>query len=103
MPTLKKINRNDCPKAISTGLSTIEGKLTSEEYLEPWQYVEDVWLMFESARSSLSNTSQAYEFTTEASRKLSVVNVDVRIESLIIFFPSYPKNLIKQSIRSCAP
>lgn len=30
-------------------LGTIKSKLKSGAYLEPWAYIEDVWLMFENA------------------------------------------------------
>lgn len=69
MPTLKKKYLKNCPRALRTGFTTIKNKLTSGEYLEPWEYVEHVWSMFETVWLSSSSTSEVYEYCTEVSSK----------------------------------
>ncbi|XP_032896548.1 CREB-binding protein isoform X5 [Amblyraja radiata] len=43
-------------------LSTIKRKLDTGQYQEPWQYVEDVWLMFNNAWLYNRKTSRVYKY-----------------------------------------
>lgn len=88
MPTLEKICRQD-PESLpfrqpvdpnSLGipdyfeivrkpmdLSTIQYKLSSGQYSDPWEYVEDVWLMFDNAWLYNRKTSRVYRYCTRVS------------------------------------
>lgn len=88
MPTLEKIYRQD-PESLpfrqpvdpnSLGipdyfeivrkpmdLSTIQYKLSSGQYSDPWEYVEDVWLMFDNAWLYNRKTSRVYRYCTRVS------------------------------------
>uniref|UniRef100_A0A3Q2XNR5 histone acetyltransferase n=1 Tax=Hippocampus comes TaxID=109280 RepID=A0A3Q2XNR5_HIPCM len=46
-------------------LSTIKRKLDTGQYQEPWQYVEDVWLMFNNAWLYNRKTSRVYKNCTK--------------------------------------
>ncbi|XP_038165356.1 CREB-binding protein-like [Cyprinodon tularosa] len=46
-------------------LSTIFKKLDTGQYKEPWQYVEDVWLMFNNAWLYNPKTSRVYKYCTK--------------------------------------
>uniref|UniRef100_A0A8C4V114 histone acetyltransferase n=1 Tax=Falco tinnunculus TaxID=100819 RepID=A0A8C4V114_FALTI len=46
-------------------LSTIKRKLDTGQYQEPWQYVDDVWLMFNNAWLYNRKTSRVYKFCTK--------------------------------------
>ncbi|XP_055507501.1 CREB-binding protein-like isoform X2 [Leucoraja erinacea] len=46
-------------------LSTIKRKLDTGQYQEPWQYVEDVWLMFNNAWLYNRKTSRVYKYCTK--------------------------------------
>ncbi|ESN92547.1 hypothetical protein HELRODRAFT_130363, partial [Helobdella robusta] len=48
-------------------LSTIKRKLDTDGYQDPWQYVEDVWLMFENAWIYNRKTSRVHKFSTKLS------------------------------------
>lgn len=48
-------------------LSTIKGKLTSGQYSDPWEYVDDVWLMFDNAWLYNRKTSRVYKHCTRVS------------------------------------
>lgn len=67
MPTLKKIDSGKGVKAkdLRMDLININNKLTSEEYSDPWHFVEDVWLMFENVWHSKAKTSRIYQYCTE--------------------------------------
>lgn len=41
-------------------LSTIREKLDSGIYIEPWQFIEDVWLMLDNARRYNRKGSNVY-------------------------------------------
>lgn len=49
-------------------LSTIKNKLTSGQYSDPWEYVDDVWLMFDNAWLYNRKTSRVYRYCTRVSR-----------------------------------
>lgn len=46
-------------------LSTIKKKLDTGQYTDPWQYVDDVWLMFENAWLYNRKTSKVYKYCTK--------------------------------------
>lgn len=48
-------------------LSTIHNKLTQGKYTDPWQYVDDVWLMFDNAWLYNRKTSRVYKSCTKLS------------------------------------
>ncbi|XP_071570940.1 CREB-binding protein-like [Temnothorax nylanderi] len=48
-------------------LSTIENKLLTDQYTDPWEYVDDVWLMFDNAWLYYKKTSQIYKYCTKLS------------------------------------
>lgn len=48
-------------------LSTIKRKLDTGQYQEPWQYVDDVWLMFNNAWLYNRKTSRVYKFCSKLS------------------------------------
>lgn len=50
-------------------LSTIQEKLTNGEYSDPWQYVDDVWLMFDNAWLYNRKTSRVYRYCTKVRSK----------------------------------
>lgn len=52
-------------------LSTIKSKLDCGEYKDPWEYVDDVWLMFENAWLYNRKNSRVYRYCTKVSLKLS--------------------------------
>ncbi|XP_018572292.1 CREB-binding protein isoform X4 [Anoplophora glabripennis] len=88
MPTLEKLFRQD-PESIpfrqpvdpqSLGipdyfdivkrpmdLSTIKRKLDIGQYADPWEYVDDVWLMFDNAWLYNRKTSRVYRYCTKLS------------------------------------
>lgn len=45
-------------------LSTIKTKLTTGQYSNPWEYIGDVWLMFENAWHSNKRTPSIYNCCT---------------------------------------
>lgn len=46
-------------------LSTIKRKLDTGQYAEPWQFVDDVWLMFENAWLYNRKSSKVHKFCTK--------------------------------------
>ena len=46
-------------------LGTIENKLRKGKYSDPWEYVNDVWLMFDNAWLYNRNTSRVYRYCTK--------------------------------------
>lgn len=46
-------------------LGTIEKKLRKGEYSDPWEYVDDVWLMFDNAWLYNRKTSRVYRYCTK--------------------------------------
>lgn len=48
-------------------LSTIKMKLDRGEYKDPWEYVDDVWLMFENAWLYNRKNSRVYRYCTKVS------------------------------------
>lgn len=48
-------------------LSTIKRKLDTGQYTDPWDYVDDVWLMFDNAWIYNRKTSRVYRYCTKVS------------------------------------
>ncbi|RZC35774.1 KAT11, KIX, DUF902, zf-TAZ and/or Bromodomain domain containing protein [Asbolus verrucosus] len=48
-------------------LSTIKKKLDIGQYIDPWEYVDDVWLMFDNAWLYNRKTSRVYRYCTKLS------------------------------------
>lgn len=46
-------------------LSTIRRKLDSGMYKDPWEYVDDVWLMFDNAWLYNRKTSRVYKYASK--------------------------------------
>lgn len=53
-------------------LSTIRRKLDTGQYKDPWEYVDDVWLMFDNAWVYNKKSSRVYKYCTKVSGELSV-------------------------------
>ena len=48
-------------------LSTIKRKLDTGQYSDPWEYVDDVWMMFDNAWQYNRKASRVYKFCTKVS------------------------------------
>lgn len=48
-------------------LRTIRDKLNEGKYSDPWEYVDDVWLMFDNAWLYNRKTSRVYRYCTKVS------------------------------------
>ena len=48
-------------------MSAIKNKLETGCYTDPWEFVEDVWLMFENAWIYNRKTSRVYKYCTKVS------------------------------------
>ena len=46
-------------------MSCIKGKLDKGEYTDPWEFVDDVWLMFENAWLYNRKTSRVYKWCSK--------------------------------------
>uniref|UniRef100_A0A8C6KGR7 histone acetyltransferase n=1 Tax=Nothobranchius furzeri TaxID=105023 RepID=A0A8C6KGR7_NOTFU len=57
---------------IPIDLSTIKRKLDTGQYQEPWQYVDDVWLMFNNAWLYNRKTSRVYKYCTKLAEVFEV-------------------------------
>lgn len=62
-------------------LSTIKKKLDTGQYTDPWQYVDDVWLMFENAWLYNRKTSKVYRYCTKL-REVFEAEIDPVMQSL---------------------
>ncbi|PRD32853.1 UNVERIFIED_CONTAM: Crebbp [Trichonephila clavipes] len=58
-------------------LSTIKRKLDTGQYQDPWQYVEDVWLMFDNAWLYNRKTSKSPPFTSQLNATFSLQLAEV--------------------------
>lgn len=67
-------------------LSTIKNNLNSGKYSDPWEYVDDVWLMFDNAWLYNRKTSRVYRYCTKVSgvRKRLIRRRDVNMEICVI-------------------
>jgi hypothetical protein len=48
-------------------LTTIKHKLLTGGYTDPWEYVDDIWLMFENTRSYYGKTTKVYKYCSKVS------------------------------------
>ena len=48
-------------------MSTIRHSLDTGLYKDPWEYVEDIWLMFDNAWLYNRKTSRVYKYCTKVS------------------------------------
>ena len=53
-------------------LSTIKRKLDSGQYTEPWQIVDDIWLMFNNAWLYNKKTSRVYKYASKVNFLVSI-------------------------------
>lgn len=53
-------------------MSTIENKLRSGQYSDPWEYVDDMWLMFDNAWLYNRKTSRVYRYCSKVSAPFPV-------------------------------
>ena len=90
MPTLEKLYRQDeslpfrqpvDPQSLGIpdyfdivktpmDLSTVKRKLDTGQYTDPWEYVDDVWLMFDNAWLYNRKTSRVYRYCTKVCLKI---------------------------------
>lgn len=56
-------------------LSTIRKKLDSGQYSDPWEYVDDVWLMFDNAWLYNRKTSRVYRYCTKVHCMVAVLGL----------------------------
>ena len=49
-------------------LSSIKRKLDTGQYQEPWQYVDDIWLMFNNAWLYNRKTSRVYKYCSKLAK-----------------------------------
>lgn len=54
-------------------LSTIHNKLNQGQYSDPWEYVDDVWLMFDNAWLYNKKNSRVYKHCTKVSHIIIVI------------------------------
>ncbi|KPM08485.1 histone acetyltransferase-like protein 2 [Sarcoptes scabiei] len=62
-------------------LSTIKQKLDTGQYTDPWQYVTDVWLMFDNAWLYNRKTSKVYRHCTKLAEVFEI-EIDPVMQSL---------------------
>ena len=55
-------------------LSTIKRKLDTGQYSDPWDYVDDVWLMFDNAWIYNRKTSRVYRYCTKVSNEMLLID-----------------------------
>lgn len=48
-------------------LATVKNNLINGKYIDPWEYVDDVWLMFDNAWLYNRKTSRVYRYCTKVS------------------------------------
>lgn len=71
-------------------LSTIHKKLTTGQYSDPWEYVDDVWLMFDNAWLYNRKTSRVYRYCTKVSEKINLFS--------FAFEHFYPNSFFRSSV-----
>ena len=69
-------------------MSCIKGKLDKGEYTDPWEFVDDVWLMFENAWVYNRKTSRVYKWCSKVRDFKNQVIVYGGVIMTRIFFPS---------------
>uniref|UniRef100_A0A671RS28 histone acetyltransferase n=1 Tax=Sinocyclocheilus anshuiensis TaxID=1608454 RepID=A0A671RS28_9TELE len=62
-------------------LSTIKRKLDTGQYQEPWQYVDDIWLMFNNAWLYNRKTSRVYKYCSKLAEVFEL-EIDPVMQSL---------------------
>lgn len=100
MPTLEKLYRQDeslpfrqpvDPQSLGIpdyfdivrtpmDLSTVKRKLDTGQYSDPWEYVDDVWLMFDNAWLYNRKTSRVYRYCTKVSLVLFYFQRSLKIQ-----------------------
>lgn len=58
-------------------LSTIRRKLDTGQYTDPWQYCDDVWLMFDNAWLYNRKTSRVYKYSSKVTIESFHIVVDL--------------------------
>lgn len=68
-------------------MSTIKRKLDTGQYKDPWEYVDDVWLMFENAWLYNRKTSRVYKYCSKVSVPIftQLVIHHVEVHAVFIF------------------
>lgn len=56
-------------------LSTIKRKLDTGQYADPWEYVDDVWLMFDNAWLYNRKTSRVYKYCSNVSDNHKTITI----------------------------
>ena len=56
-------------------MSAIKNKLETGCYTDPWEFVDDVWLMFENAWIYNRKTSRVYKYCTKVNACIMIRNV----------------------------
>ena len=57
-------------------MTEIKRKLNAGEYQDPWEYIDDIWLMFENAWVYNRKTSRVYKY---CSKVCNVVNKQLQL------------------------
>ena len=52
-------------------MSEVRRKLENGEYKDPWEYIDDIWLMFENAWTYNRKTSRVYKYCSKVSTNLN--------------------------------
>lgn len=65
-------------------LGTIEKKLRKGEYSDPWEYVDDVWLMFDNAWLYNRKTSRVYRYCTKVRKVQTKITQDDVIKMFLL-------------------
>ena len=80
-------------------LSTIKRKLDTGEYTDPWEYCDDVWLMFDNAWLYNKKTSRVYKWCSKVSNISSPRLLAVkqqRFAMIIVVLSSIITNFLKR-------
>ena len=65
----KELGLNDYPEIIKKpmDMASIKRKLDTGGYSDPWQYIDDIWQMFENAWTYNRKTSRVYKYCSKVS------------------------------------
>ena len=69
-------------------MSCIKGKLDKGEYTDPWEFVDDVWLMFENAWLYNRKTSRVYKWCSKVMQPQISRLLRHTLTKPIILFPA---------------
>lgn len=59
-------------------LGTVKQNLINGKYNDPWEYVDDVWLMFDNAWLYNRKTSRVYRYCTKVNYKsFNLINISL--------------------------